>query len=131
MKFDMKDLNPGAKFYFDDKNPEAGSITLRALNMAALDDIRVKTTKRRVEYVQGQRHEVFDADEAKRADMTWAYVIQAWDGVEDEAGTPIPCTDENKATLMRGSLVFSRLVSGFLAKLDADMQAKAEAERKN
>lgn len=131
MKFNLKDLNPGAKFYFDENDPAKGSITLRALNMEALDNIRAKTVKRRAEYVNGQRHEVFETDESMRADLTWAYVIQDWEGIEDENGQPIPCTDENKAALMRGSLLFSRLVSDFLARLDADMQAKAEAERKN
>lgn len=131
MKFNMNDLNPGAKFYFDENDPAKGSITLRALNMEALDNIRAKTVKRRAEYVNGQRHEVFETDESMRADLTWAYVIQDWEGIEDENGQPIPCTDENKAALMRGSLVFSRIVSDFLARLDADMQAKAEAERKN
>jgi hypothetical protein len=132
MKFNLKDLNPGAKFYFDENDPAKGSITLRALNMEALDAIRAKTTKRRVEYVHGRRHEVVEPDESiMRADLTWAYVIQDWEGIEDENGQPIPCTDENKAALMRGSLVFFRIVSDFLEQLDADMQAKVEAERKN
>ena len=132
MKFNLQDLNPGAKFFFDEANPAAGSITLRALNMEVLDEIRAKTTKRRVEYGEdGQRQEFIDVDEKLRDDLTWAYVIQGWAGVEDEEGRPIPCTDGNKATLMRGSLVFSGLVNKFLKKLNRDMKKRAEAERKN
>jgi len=132
MKFDMKDLNPGAKFYFDAADPEAGSITLRALNVAAHEKIQAQCVARMTEYNEdGVRNEVVVTDEAKQSELTWDYAILDWQGLEDENGAPIPCTYENKAALMRESLVFSGMVHRFLKKLNRDMKKRVEAERKN
>ena len=47
MKLNLKDLNPGTWFKFDEKDPESGSICLRVLNSGKLAEIRDKTIKDR------------------------------------------------------------------------------------
>jgi hypothetical protein len=125
MRFNMQDLNPPTRFLFDESDPDGGWIEIRRCNGDALDSIREKTIKRRVEFRRGQRFEVTDVDDRLYSEMVWDYSITGWNGLEDENGVPIPCSKETKAALMRGSLKFSEMVSGFLDKLD-----DAEAERK-
>jgi len=131
MRFNLKDLNPGTVFLFNDDKPEEGSVTLRLCNGQALTDIRKQTVKKRYEYKRGARMEVEDFNDELHSELLWDYAIVDWSGVEDEKGKPIPCTRENKALLMRGSPVFSRLVGNYLDRLGEEEAAHAEAVEKN
>lgn len=131
MRFNLTDLNPGTVCPLDPEDPSAGSITLRTLNSATLADIERQTRKRRVEFRRGQRHEVWDVDESLHSELVWDYAIVDWNGIEDENGTPIPCTRENKAALMAGSPVFSRLVSDLMDHMAESATQRAESAEKN
>lgn len=131
MRFNLTDLNPGTVCPLDPQDPDAGSITLRTLNSETLADIERKTRTRRVEYRRGQRHEVVDVNEALHSELLWDYAIVGWDGIEDENGVPIPCTRENKVTLMNGSPVFARIVGDLLDQLTEARIQRAESAEKN
>ena len=49
-----------------------------------------------------------------------------WDGVYDQDDNSIPCTDENKIKLMRGSVQFSSFVGNCIEKLTEDSSAYEE-----
>lgn len=127
MKFNLSDLNPGTTFDVGD----GASITLRLCNGAALDEIYRSTSTRREVWKRGNRTVETEVDEARRSEMIWDYSIVEWSGIEDEEGKPIPCTADNKATLMNGSLVFSRMVNGLLDQLIEQADEAARALEKN
>ena len=129
-RFDLEDLNPSVKFLFDDIDPDGGSVTLRVCSGAALDEIRAKTVKTRVEYKRGGRFEVTETDDKAMSQGIWDYSITDWD-IEDAKGTPVPCTAANKAKLMSESPAFSKRISAFLSRLQEDLEADAEAVEKN
>lgn len=127
---DTENLNPGQVFYFNEKDPEGGSVTLRVCSGAALDEIREKATKKRVEYKRGGRYEVVETDEKAVSEGIWDYSIVDWD-LADAKGAAIPCTVGNKYMLMSESPAFSSRVAGFLEKLKESMESEAEAAEKN
>ena len=130
-KFSLKDPNPGVWFLFDESDPNSGRICVRILNSAKGQEITKATTKKRVEYKQGQRFEVFDIDEDKRSAMIWDYCIISWERLEDDDGKPIECTPENKAKLMLENVGFAAFIGSCMAKLNAEFEARREAIEKN
>lgn len=131
MQFDLENLNPGAWFDLVEGKPKDGRICLRVCNGKALEAIRAKTVKARVEYRGGQRFEYADIKEDLHSELVWDYCIVDWENIQDAEGNPIPCTRANKVKLMRGSILFSRVVSGALARLADDIQQRAENAAKN
>lgn len=131
MKFNLQDLNPGTKFFFDEDNEAEGYITLRILPNETRDEIRAKAVKKRAEYRKGQRYEIIDLDEDLFAEAVWDYSIQDWGGVYDESGAEIPCTRENKIMLMNKSPVFARIYEDRLKVLRELLEDHAKASEKN
>lgn len=127
MKFNLSNLNPGTTFDIGDGT----RLTIRLCNGAALDEIYSATTNKREVWKRGVRSVDVEVDEARRSELIWDYSIMDWDGIEDEHGKAIPCNAENKATLMRESLVFARLVNGLLDRLIEQTDAAAQALEKN
>jgi len=130
MDFNLEDLNPGVTFYFDDAEPEKGSVTLRACPGDVMADIEKKTTTKRVEYKRGQRFEVVDKKEDKWRELFYDYVILGWENISAN-GAPLECTKENKLTLMGQSPVFAVFVADRLEKLNNELIDRAEAAEKN
>lgn len=131
MKFNLEELNPGTKFFFDEDNPEEGSMTVRVCNGAALGDIIKKTTKKKAEFRKGGRHEWREVNEDLQNKLIWDYCIVGWENITDAADKPIECTMENKALLMRGSIQFSRFYAACLEKLNAAVAREREEAEKN
>jgi hypothetical protein len=129
--FSIKDPNPGVWFKFDEDDPESGEIKLRAANTAKLDEIDKLSLKRRVEYVKGQRFEVYDKNEDLHSELLWDYVIVEWDKLEDEDQKPIPCNTETKLKLMRENIGFSLFVSNCLNKLKELDKSRVSVLEKN
>ena len=130
MEFNLDDLNPGVKFFFDDASPEKGSVTLRACPGDIMADIEKKTTVKRIEYKRGQRFEVVDKKENKWRELFYDYVIVDWENVTAK-GEPLECTKENKVMLMGKSPVFSVFVADRLEKLNNELIDRAEDAEKN
>jgi hypothetical protein len=131
MRFDLNELNPGAWFDVVEGKPEEGRICLRVANGEAIDDIRAQTIKKKVEYRRGQRFETEEVNDKLYSELLWDYTIVGWEGIADAEGKEIPCTRANKSKLMRGSLVFQRIVADNLDKLNEDLIKQQEAEEKN
>lgn len=130
MRFNLKELNPAITLPLDEENENAGSIDLRIMNAAKMEELRKKYIKTRWTYHKGQRHEVQDIDNASYDRALWDYCISGWEGVEDETGTPIPPTAENKYTLMQESPLFSRLVRERLEQIqDEQIKRQKDAEK--
>lgn len=131
MKFDLNELNPGAWFDIVEGKPEEGRICLRVANGEALEEIRARTIKKKVEYKKGRRFEAEEVNGKLQSELLWDYTIVGWENLADAGGKAIPCTKANKAKLMRGSLVFQRIVADCLDKLNDDLLEQQESEEKN
>lgn len=131
MKFDLENLNPATSFPLDHDDPEAGSIDLRVASSEALEGLRKKHVKTRVQYHKGQRHEVQDVDHENYDKGLWDYCIVGWKGLLDAKGKAIPCNAENKVKLMKGSPVFSQLVRDRLEQLSEEQQERLKDAEKN
>ena len=71
MKFNLKDLNPGSWFYFDEKNPADGRICIRVLNSKKLAEIRDKTVKTEIEIISKDK-KVIDYEIIRQKDENLA-----------------------------------------------------------
>lgn len=128
MKFPTN--NPGTWFLFDEARPELGRVCVRLCNGGALEEIDAKTVTMEAEYRKGQRYQYPKVDDKRRSELVWDYSIVDWEGVEDEQGTPIPCTKDNKALLMRNSMEFAVFVGDCLEKLNvASKEWRTRAEK--
>jgi hypothetical protein len=131
MKFNMKDLNPGSWFKFDEDDPESGRICIRILNAAKLAEIRDTTVKTKVEYVKGDRHEFKNIDDAARDSIIWDYCIVNWEDLIDDDDSPIECTTENKIKLMTEHVGFQSFVENCMVRLNKEADTFAEYSEKN
>ena len=131
MKLNLKDLNPGTWFKFDEEDPESGSICLRVLNAGKLAEIRDETITTEVEYKSGQRFEYQSMDNSARDGIIWDYCIVDWKDLIDDDETPIECTTENKIKLMNGHVGFSMWVEKCLEKLNELNEIHTEYLEKN
>lgn len=120
MKLNLSNLNPAAFFPFDEDEEGSGGVYLRLATGEILEKIRKKTTKKRVEFRRGTRHEVEETNDSKHSELLWDYVIDDWKGLEDESGAEIPCTTENKVMLMQKSVKFSGFIGNCVEKLNED-----------
>lgn len=131
MKFNMKDLNPGAWFNFDDEDSATGKILIRVLNSERLAEIRNKTIKTNVEYRGDKRFEFQDIDHSARDRIIWDYCIVDWTDLVDDDEIPIECTTDNKIKLMNEHIGFSLFVESCLDKLNAQSEKMSEYSEKN
>lgn len=130
MQFDLENLNPGTKFFFDEDDEKKGSVTLRVCAGDDLRAIRKQSSKKKVEYRRGQRIEYPDTNEEVENALLWDFCIVAWEGVLDSKNVSIPCTKENKTLLMGKSPVFSKFVGDKLSVLaDIEDEEKEKLEK--
>ncbi|RLB84405.1 MAG: hypothetical protein DRH26_19245 [Deltaproteobacteria bacterium] len=129
MEFNLKNLNPAARFFFDDGNKKEW-VEIRVCPADVLEDINNKTSKEKVEYKKGNRFVTQQKDSKKWRLLFWDYVIADWGGVTSD-GQKLECNAENKATLMGGSIQFSTFVSDKLEVLTDDNLKHTEAAEKN
>ncbi|WP_432736111.1 hypothetical protein [Maridesulfovibrio sp. FT414] len=131
MKFNLENLNPGTWFNFDDSNPESGRICVRRLNAATGKRLSRECTSTVRKFSKGKPYEVSEFNEDQFDLRFYDYVIVDWEGVEDENGTPIPCTAENKKVLAQESIFFQGLIAEAMEKLEIEQAEKEEAAEKN
>jgi hypothetical protein len=130
MQVDMKDLNPGVFFPFDEDNEKDG-ITLRVMNTKELERIFLRTQVKKVE-VKGNPPSRFTYSEYKKDgeekefEMTWDYCIMDWKGVIGADGKEIPCTSTNKVALMSQSHKFSSFVTSCAKKINEESKVYTE-----
>lgn len=127
MKFDLKNLNPGAWFDLGDAR-----VCLRSVNADKMREIDSLTTKPSVDVRKGQRFQ-YDkvTDPILRRQLMWDYMIVDWQNILDGEGNPLPCVKENKLTLMNGSPEFLAFVMESLKLLGDAEERQAEELEKN
>ena len=131
MQIDLKNLNPGVVFYFDEDDKKGGHVILRVLYGAKLEVLTNQCRQKRVE-VKGSpptRFEYLDFKkngEDKEFELTWDYCIMKWENVIDANGVQIECTPENKVLLMRESPKFSSFVMDCVAKVNIANRVQSE-----
>ena len=126
MKINLKNMNPGTWFGFDEGG---GEICLRVCPRAEIARIRKAAVKKKVDYRRGQRFEYEDTDEVKYDEMLWTYCITDWRELIDEDDNEILCTNENKVLLMSHSVAFASFVGEKLIELtDLAISREASAE---
>ena len=96
---DLDDLNPGVWFHFDEKEPAKGGFCVRPLDSNALDAISKETTTEKNVFKNGKRFRTKDVDTNKDRELTIDYTLPDWK-VIDKDGKEIPCTIENKMSLI-------------------------------
>lgn len=135
MPFDLKNLHPPARFYWDGDKTEW--IELTTLTPKELTELRKKCTEAKVEYylpegAKGQpfRYEYHVSNDELYNEMFWDARIANWNFCQPD-GNQIPCTKENKLLLLGGSTEFAAWVMRCLEKLERDQRARAEKLEKN
>lgn len=126
MKVDTSNLNPSAKFYFDDDNPKDGHITLRSLSIKEINEISGLCTKKQPpEYRRGVRYEIpAKVDEKLQMELLWDKAIVDWKGIEEaKTDKAVPCTTENKIKFMKTWAWFALFVGNSLDQLNIDLTA--------
>ena len=131
--FDLKNLNPGAKFYWDEETDEW--VKFRIMADADLRKLRKKCAKERVEYRRvgkgpPQRFEYLEIDEDLFTEEINDFCIVEWRLLDTE-GNEIPCTREYKNLLMLHNPQFSDWAAECLEQLRSDIKKKKEEEEKN
>lgn len=136
MKFATKNL--GTKFLFDEKDASAGFVVLRTAPLDVIAEINKVAVQKKSEIhpnpLLGKRLERIqytETDDETYMRKLWDYCIADWSGVEDEDGTPIDCTAENKFMLMTKSEDFRNKVNEFLDVLNKVEKAEEEEIEKN
>ena len=136
MPFDLDNLNPSAKFFWQDGEEEW--VELRLAAEADNEAMRKQSgIKQKVEYrnEKGQMHriEFVDADEHKVDRFTALandFAIVNW-CLNSKQGDPIPCTLENKLKMIRNSPQFASWVIACLDKMRDDVSVLEDKETKN
>ena len=131
MQFDLENLNPGTKFFFDEDDEKKGSVTLRVCAGDDLRAIRKQSSKKKVEYRRGQRIEYPDTNEEIENALLWEFCIVGWEGVLDAKGSSILPTKENKSLLMGKSPSFAKFVGDKLSILAELEETEKEELEKN
>ena len=131
--FDLKNLNPGAKFYWDESTDEW--VVFRVMADADLRRLKNKCAKERVEYRRVgkgpvQRFEYLEIDEDAMSEEINDFCIVDWH-LLDTDGNEIPCTRENKCLLMDYDPKFSTWAAECLEKIREDEEKKRREEEKN
>jgi hypothetical protein len=130
-RFSLTDPNPGVWFAFNDDDPETGRICIRVINGEKQQELRKRTVKKRIEYKHGQRFEYEDRDDEAYSRLLWDYVIMDWERLENDDGTSIECTAENKNKLMMANVRFGQFVGSCVEKVNALMEARTAEIEKN
>lgn len=136
MPFNLDDLNPATRFYWEDNEEEWVEFRLASdedtEQMRKKAGIKYKTEYRR-DRGRLQRLDNMDFNEKKMEKFNGlvnSHSIVDWYLV-DNNGIAIPCTDENKNRLMKGSPLFSNWVANCLEKMRDDVEFQKEREEKN
>lgn len=133
--FDIKNLNEGAWFPFDD-----GKVKIRGYTNDIIASLRDRYIKKIVEYKKKakfgelQRIEytdyIDDGEDEMKAEL-YDYVIEDWQNFVDPSGKKITCNKKNKQALMNGSPAFANFVDECLEKVGTDEEDIKEASEKN
>lgn len=128
MDFILKEI--GTKFYFDEENKDAGSITLKIATPADIEKIEKATTKKKVDYAKAGRYEYKDFNEKVYYEMLYDCVILDWENIKID-GEIAECNKENKIKLMKNSNAFAKFVSEKLEQLASEIDPTLSDEVKN
>ena len=131
MKVNMKNLNSGEWFFFDDKKPDDGRINIRILSHGKLAEVREKAFKTKREWHGSVKREWTETDDSVRDRIVWDYCIVDWENLEDEDGNPIECNTDNKLLLMNNQPRFAALVENCLNRLNEQEQIYRDYLEKN
>jgi|GEM_PF-1255856 hypothetical protein len=130
-QFSLKDPNPGVWFKFNEDDPESGEIRIRVVNSAQREEMQKACVKNKVEYKHGQRFEYTTNKDALFSKMLWDYSIVEWVRLEDDDGTPIECSSENKVKLMKENVGFAQFVSTCLEIITETEESRVSMVEKN
>lgn len=116
-------------FFFDETNPELGSIALRELSPDSAKKIRKITTKRQKAFKRGRLVETAETDEGESLELTLDYCIVDWKHVQID-GVAVECTKETKLQALR-SVDFVKFITDCLEELTLQNKTIEEARAKN
>lgn len=128
MKFDT--TNAGTWFWFGDEEANGG-VCLRICTGDDIRDIEKITTKTKITYKQGNRHEFKVVNEKLYDELLWDFCIVNWKKVSIDGTEDVECDKEQKLLLMNRSIAFTSFVGGCMEKLSEAELVADEAEEKN
>lgn len=133
MPFNLDELNPSAKFYYNDTE----WVELRLPPISKIKEFRRQCFKTKAEYYRPKnfkgkpfRYEVEDVDDEKLNELLWDFQIVNWH-LEDDKGRTITCDKDNKLLLMGNSAEFAEFVVDSLNQLSEDNRKRREQSEKN
>ena len=121
--------NEGTWFYFNEENPDAGGICLRALSSDEYDRIEKITVKKQRKFKRGVAYDDIKTNEALASKLRWDYCIVDWKGVSID-GEPAECNKANKEKTVK-IMDFISFVADCMEKLTETNEAIQEARLKN
>lgn len=128
--FNMSDLNPAVRFYFDEDNKETSEwIEIKSYNAKIFQQATKKATKKWIDRKRGQRHEVIEVNDVQAERLLWNDIITNWYLLDDDK--EIPCTIDNKYKLMTESAIFINFYQDCQEKLDKMNEEQRNIESKN
>ncbi len=136
MPFDLKNLNPSARFFWGDSEEEW--VDLRLAADEDTQKLRKKAgIKQSVEYHKdrGSMHRIdfVNSDEKKLQEFTELindFIVKDWRLVTP-TGEEIPCTAENKNKMMNSCPAFAEWIATCSEKLRSDISVQEDREQKN
>ena len=136
MPFDLKNLNPSARFYWGDSEEEW--VDLRLAADEDTQKLRKKAgIKQSVEYHRdrGSMHRIdfVNSDEKKLQEFTELindFIVKDWRLVTP-TGEEISCTAENKNKMMNSCPAFAEWIATCSEKLRSDISVQEDREQKN
>lgn len=135
MAWDLKNLNPPARFHYPDDTGDEW-VELRNLSIDDFRRLRKETTTYKIDYWRGNksekphRFEINEVDEDKLYKLMWEEQIVNWH-ILDTDGNKIPCTNKNKLLMMGNSIEFSAWTVECLNTLAKDELKKKDDLEKN
>jgi len=132
MPFDIKNLNPPARFHYN----EDEWVELRTMPLDEVRKIRKKVFKKNIEYYKADgierpfRYETEEIDDDKLNELLWDYQIVNWN-IKEPDGKEIECNKANKLLLMGNSPEFSEFIVKSLNQLAQDEEDRREKSEKN
>lgn len=141
--FDLNNLNPSSRFFFDGKteaDPKSEYVDLKIASDAEVNEMRKAAgIKQKIEYLENskthkkERSEYLETSEEnmeKLNELINDFAIESW-RLFDQNGDEIPCTLENKKLLMAKSPKFSTFVANNLTIMREEQEKAYNKETKN
>lgn len=129
MTVNFSSKNESTRFHFDESEPEAGWLDVRACNKKQWDIIEDQTVSEKKKFKRDRYVPIVKVNRNLQNELLWDYCITGWHGVAYD-GKILECTKENKVMLLENSPQFMTFFTSCIEILE-DIEVTQEKKRKN